>query len=81
MSTQIELEPGWVIRRGKVDGVETWHSVFHYCKVEGVTVGHICYIPSIVPEEKPVCSYCHIDVPDKVLGMLNLCRWGNYDQR
>ena len=81
MSTQIELEPGWVIKRGTTESVAVWHSVFHYCRVEGVEVGHICYVPGTVAKSKPVCSYCRIDVPDKVLGMLSLCRWGNYDQR
>ena len=81
MSTQIELEPGWVIRRGGTTGANTWHSVFHYCKVEGVEVGHICYVPNTVVTNRPSCAYCHLRVPEKVLGMLSLCRWGNYDQR
>lgn len=81
MSTEIELEPDWFIRRGDTMRAATWHSVFHYCNVEGVRVGHICYVPITTDNTKPACSYCHIDVPAKVLGMLNLCRWGNHDQR
>lgn len=68
--SRIELDDGWIITEFRTESV-TWHGITHKVCEPSLNEHGV----RLIYNEGVVCSNCHEQVPDEVLGFHKLCNW------